>query len=412
VRQKLIEKTVANTDESQIARSARTRKINRPVRTSWANQDVRRSTRLLESGTARADSGTLFVTDDEDETEPGYGEQESQSKTPDAALNRELTLPSVFTTQGGQIMRSNALGDGEDDHDEEGTTTTSEAEDHERSPHYSQNSVQAPRLSPMFSATEIGELLLDDEMPSDFFNEAFDAIFDARTQNILDLDAVDNMEGVQYHIGNNPLSEEQRPTEQVTSLLDEACTDSPQHSNEEFTDSPQHFNEAFEGLYGEKSEQDVGGFEPHSFAKDPAFKTYLEIACRSNFRLPHLSLDSDTPIQPSDVLLPLVNEVPLTTELVHGLLHALHPGSLHIVEVTSDSLHKQNLLDAEWKDDFVTIETRTGNTLPLIVLGDKTTKTLFILESSTADLSIMQFFPPEFSDWSTVYMDASCHSCT
>jgi hypothetical protein len=169
---------------------------------------------------------------------------------------------------------------------------------------------------------------------------------------------------------------------------------------EEGVESPRHVNQLSATLYHEGSTSDVRVRRPQSFAEEPAFKEYLELARRSNFRLPHEPNHLEVP----DLLLPLVEEVPLTIKLLHGLLYALLPTSPRVVEVCFDNVHDELLPKDE---NFAAIVHWTGESQLLLVLGDIKLQTLFILGGEAVGPPVLQAFLSQYSQWDIEYIDVS-----
>jgi hypothetical protein len=186
--------------------------------------------------------------------------------------------------------------------------------------------------------------------------------------------------------------------------------------------SPHFFDNAFEnyglGSLHHKSQTNVEGaradsYEQHlndpdhtgSFGNDPIIQGYVDLACRSSFRLPHEPVEDADHLDAQELLLPLVKERPLTLRLIHGLLYTLLPGPLRIFELCSSAFDPEPLPEENPVDDFVAIVRRNGETLPLLVLGVKSSKTLFILDSETVNLppfGTSWLIPPE---WRTEHID-------
>jgi hypothetical protein len=124
-----------------------------------------------------------------------------------------------------------------------------------------------------------------------------------------------------------------------------------------------------------------------SFGNNPIVQGYVDLACRLSFRLPHEPVEDSNHLDARELLLPLVEERPLTSRLIHGLIYTLLPGPLHIFEVCSGALDPEPSLDEGPADDFVAIVRRNGEALPLLVLGVEISKTLYILDSKTVDLA-------------------------
>jgi hypothetical protein len=141
------------------------------------------------------------------------------------------------------------------------------------------------------------------------------------------------------------------------------------------------------------------------FCDDPIVQEYVDLACRSSFRLPHEPLEDADHLDARELLLPLVEERPLTSRLLHGLIYRLLPGPLRIIEVCTSAFDPEPSPEENPVDDFVAIVRRNGEALPLLVLGVETSKTLFILDSETVDLpslGISWFLRPE---WRTEHID-------
>jgi hypothetical protein len=143
-----------------------------------------------------------------------------------------------------------------------------------------------------------------------------------------------------------------------------------------------------------------------SFAEELEFKDCLKLANRSRFRLPHKPLQDTDSTEVSELLLPLVEGIPLSSELIHGLLYALIPGPLLIIEAKSEDMHNEPSPNFEQVNNSVLIIERTGESSLLLVLVDKSMKTLFILESRTANLPVLGL---PSSDWKTQYFDVGKH---
>ncbi|CAN9240842.1 unnamed protein product [Alternaria alternata] len=171
--------------------------------------------------------------------------------------------------------------------------------------------------------------------------------------------------------------------------------------------TPQFFNEAFEdggfstlhhGAQTDVEEVTADSYEQHridpdhtkSFGDDPIVQGYLDLACRSSFRLPHEPVEDADHLDARELLLPLVEEKPLTSRLIHGLLYTLLPGPLRIFEVCSSAFDPEPSPEEAPVDDFVAIVRRNGEASPLLVLGIETSKTLFVLDSETMDLPSLE----------------------
>ncbi|KAI1525856.1 hypothetical protein PtrSN002B_010681 [Pyrenophora tritici-repentis] len=287
---------------------------------------------------------------------------------------------------------------------------------------------------------DFGEVVMHDLPSPQFFNEAFeDGYFSplhhgAQTdveeataypdeQHLINQDHTENFhddpiaqsydtaEGPDY-IRRQPGPESPHPS--VVSQPDPALTEQDATNLPSFEDefgevvmhdlpSPQFFNDAFEdyrlsSLHHESQtnveEATADTYEQHridpdhteSFGDDPIVQGYLDLACRSSFRLPHEPVEDADYLDARELLLPLVEERPLTSRLIHALIYTLLPGPLRIFEVCSSAFDPEPSPEESPVDDFVAIIRRNAEALPLLVLGIGISKTLYILDSETVDL--------------------------
>jgi hypothetical protein len=189
----------------------------------------------------------------------------------------------------------------------------------------------------------------------------------------------------------------------------------------DFPSQPHFFDDALEDYLSSlhhESQADVEeatavSYEQHvidpdhteSFGDDPIVQGYVDLAYRSSFRLPHEPVEDADHLEARELLLPLVEERPLTSRLLHGLIYTLLPGPLRIIEVCTSAFDPEPSSEETPVDDFVAIVRRSGEALPLLVLGIETSKTLFILDSETVDLpslGISWLIRPE---WSAEHID-------
>jgi hypothetical protein len=168
--------------------------------------------------------------------------------------------------------------------------------------------------------------------------------------------------------------------------------------------SPHFFDAAFEdyglGSLHHESQTNVeearaDSYEQHLNDLDHTeiVQGYVDLACRSSFRLPHEPVEDADHLDARELLLPLVKERPLASRLIYGLLYTLLPGPLRIFELCSSAFDLEPSPEENLVNDFVAIVRRKGETLPLLVLGVESSKTLFILDSETVDL------PPFGTSW-------------
>ncbi|KAF2818156.1 hypothetical protein CC86DRAFT_389116, partial [Ophiobolus disseminans] len=145
--------------------------------------------------------------------------------------------------------------------------------------------------------------------------------------------------------------------------------------------------------------------QPQNFAENAFIKNYLDIACQSNFGLPNERLTCTDRVDVEELLRPLVEEAPLSARLVNSLLYTLLPSTVRLVEVGSCNDHNDLFLDEDVAESFVAVIVRAEETPPFLVLGDWSTKTLFILESKTEHLPILEVFRSQCFDWEETYVD-------
>ena len=192
--------------------------------------------------------------------------------------------------------------------------------------------------------------------------------------------------------------------------------------------TPQFFNEAFEdggfSTLHHRAQTDVEeataySDEQHSmdqdytksFRNDTIVQGYLDLACRSSFRLPHEAVEDADCLDARELLLPLVEERPLTPSLIHGLLYTLLPGPLRIFEVCSSAFDPEPSPEESPVDNFVAIIRRNAEAVPLLALGIEISKTLYILDSGTVDLQSLGISWLLRPEWKTEHIDV-WHSST
>ena len=152
-------------------------------------------------------------------------------------------------------------------------------------------------------------------------------------------------------------------------------------------------------------QRSIDPVQTESFGDDPMVQRCLDLACRSSFRLPHEPVEDPDYPDARELLLPLVEERPFTSRLIHGLLYTLLPGPLRIFEVCSSAFDPEPSPEEAPVDDFVAIVRRNGEVLPLLVLGIETSKTLFVLDSETMDLPSLEISWLIRPEWSTEHID-------
>lgn len=209
------------------------------------------------------------------------------------------------------------------------------------------------------------------------------------------------------------------------------ASSSPEPEDGELDDpsSPQFFCEAFEDMFGEhvRPGSQASGFEPathdeeseptmvdrmhergcYSYADDPAFQHYLDLACCSDFRLPHEPVAYLNRTQVSQLLSPLIEETPLSIQLIHGLLYALLPSPLHILELNPENCAEGLSACTESVENFAAIILHGRDTPPFLVLGDGTTKTIFVVESETERSPFLDAIESSLGSWTEIRIDVS-----
>ncbi|KAL5379828.1 hypothetical protein PMIN02_010806 [Paraphaeosphaeria minitans] len=150
----------------------------------------------------------------------------------------------------------------------------------------------------------------------------------------------------------------------------------------------------------------------HSYVDDPAFRHYLDIACYSDFRLPHDPLGCLNRTQVAQLLQPLIEEKPLSVQLIHGLLHSLLPGPLHILELKSENCAQNLLACTGSAESFAAIIVQERDTPPLLVLGDGTTRTIFVIAGETERPPFSASAESSLGSWQEICIDISHPLCS
>jgi hypothetical protein len=186
--------------------------------------------------------------------------------------------------------------------------------------------------------------------------------------------------------------------------------------------TPQFFNEAFEDLYGSPLQQEsqTAGEEVEvacqkqyptdpthtpSLGNDPMFQSYLDLACRASFCLPHESVEDADSTEIRELLSPLVEGTPLTPRLLHGLIYSLVPGPLRILEVGPSAIDGGTIAEESLAENFAIILRESEEALPLLVLGAANRKTLFVLSSGAVNLPFLGALYRTLPEWETEYIE-------
>jgi hypothetical protein len=385
-----------------------------PTHTGSANQGIRRSHRIA-SAPRVASAGSLFVTEQDTESESSNEDDIPSRMLPEASPNEHTTMNAA----PGVLFDDPAL-----------------------LPVYYEN--QAPTEKLYRTAMLQERHAIEQESPSSTLYT---------TRPVVDgQDERTEVQPVQVHDGASDAQAHQAPSTdtqyQAAGDLEyiehQPGPESPHHSSVnhprqdatispcgefDFAEvamhdlpTPQFFNEAFEdggfstlhhGAQTDVEEATAYSDEQHwtsqdhtkSFRNDTIVQGYLDLACRSSFRLPHETVEDADCLDARELLSPLVEERPLTSRLIHGLLYMLVPGPLRILEVCSSAFDPEPSPEESPVDDFVAIIRRNAEAVPLLVLGIQSSKTLYILDSETVDLQsfgISWLIRPE---WSTEHID-------
>ncbi|CAN9356145.1 unnamed protein product [Alternaria alternata] len=162
--------------------------------------------------------------------------------------------------------------------------------------------------------------------------------------------------------------------------------------------TPQFFNEAFEYLYSSPAQHEshIGSEEvtvacqkqyptnpthTPSLSDNPMFQSYLDLAYRASFCLPHKSAEDADSTKTQELLSALVEGTPLTPRLLHSLIYSLVPGPLRILEVGPSASNRGTIAEESLAENFAIILRESKEALPLLVLGAANRKTLFVLSS-------------------------------
>ncbi|KZM19290.1 hypothetical protein ST47_g9562 [Ascochyta rabiei] len=379
-----------------------------PTHKGSANQGIRRSHRIA-SAPRFASAGSLFVTEHDTESESSNEDDIPSTMLHEASPNEHTTI----------IAASGILSDDlelfpvhyEDQAPIEelyGTEMPRESQPIEQMPPSPRLYTPRPVVDRQDQRTEVQPM-----QDIDGASNAQDHT-DTQYQAAHDLDFMERPESLHHSLVNHPHLDATISPFDDFNFGDAVMPDFP---------SPQFFNDAFEdyrlsSLHHE-SQTDVEEATAYldeqylinqdhteDFRDDPIVQGYVDLACRSSFRLPHEPVEDADHLDALELLLPLVEERPLTSRLIHGLIYMLLPGPLRIFEVClfdPEPLPEENLVE-----DFVAIIRRNEKALPLLVLGVEISKTLYILDSETVDLPSLGTSWLMGPEWRTEHIDPRC----
>jgi hypothetical protein len=402
---------------------------SRSVGSSGANQGVRRSFRLKASTPRPASSASLFVAEHETESEFSGEDDETLPAVLDETNSGDYT--AAMATAPSEILFGDLPWPSE----------TPIETVHEIEVVQSRHALELEPSSPMlYRVTPV--VHEQDELayvqPARVFSEA-SASHQSHWDNTQS--GVDTLHQTAQDVRTDRSHSEAEPSYQVSlhqPFSDPAESDvsiSPardmevENSNSEEmvmqdVSTPQFFNEAFEDLYGSplQHESQIGGEEvtvpcqkqyltdpthTPSLGNDPMFQSYLDLACRASFCLPHESVEDADSTRTRELLSPLVEGTPLTPRLLHGLIYSLIPGPLHILEVDPIASDGGMIADESLAENFAIILRESEEALPLLVLGAANRKTLFVLSSGTVNLPFLGALYRTLPEWKTAYIEVA-----
>lgn len=381
-----------------------------------AKQGVRRSSRLVASAPQYASTGPLFVNEDESESESSNEDHGTQSQ-----MLYEENHDEHETRNAAAEILMNQLPVNNDSHADINLL--------ERNYGHETSQLRHPIEQDIFSPTPYTARLVSnqhtDVQPVQVLNEASNAQFHRETSATAPYQALEDLDDVE----NQRVSELPHASvvhEPQLGLMEQDAPDSF-FNGEEFggnimnnLPSPNFFDEAFGDLYtsvhdevpcdveeaAAYSEEQCPTNQSHTenFDADPILQGYVDLACRSGFRLPQETAEGTDCVDAREILLPLVKERPLPSRLIHGILHTLLPGPILIIDFCSGEFDP-DVVEGGTYTDFVAIVRRNEDASPLIVIGLETSKTFFIVDSETWDLpslGIQWLIRPE---WRTEHID-------
>jgi hypothetical protein len=398
---------------------------------SGANQGVRRSSRLKASIPRSASSASLFVAEHETESESGDDYHEIPPTAPDEASFANYTTATATAAAPSEIPFGDLLWASE----------TPIENIHEIEVVQSRHALELEPSSPMlYRVTPV--VHEQDELayvqPARVFSEA-SASHQPHWDNTQS--GVDTLHQTAQDVRTGRLHSEAECSRQVSLhqpfpdpaesdvSISPACDMEVENSDSDEmvmqdASTPQFFNEAFEDLYGSslQHESQIGGEEitvacqkqyptdpthTPSLSDDLVFQSYLDLACRASFRLPHESAEDADSTKARELLSPLVEGTPLTPRLLHGLIYLLVPGPLRILEVDPIASDGGMLADESLTENFAVILRESEEALPLLVLGTVSKKTLFVLSSGAVNFPFLSALYRTLPEWKTEYIEVA-----
>ncbi|CAN9152995.1 unnamed protein product [Alternaria alternata] len=399
---------------------------SRSVGSSGANQGVRRSSRLKASTPRLASSASLFVA--EHETESEFSGEDDE------------TLPAVLDeTNSGDYTAATATAPSEILFGDLPWPNEALIESvHEIEMVQSRHALELEPSSPMLYRVTPAVHQQDElayVQPARVFSEA-SASHQSHWDNTQS--GVNTLHRTAQDVRtdrSHPEAESSRqvslhqpfsdPAESDVSVSPDRDMEAENSNSEEMVmqdaSTPQFFNEAFEDLYGSplQHESQIDGEEvtvvcqkqyptdpthTPSLGNDPMFQSYLDLACRASFCLPHESVEDADSTEIRELLSPLVEGTPLTPRLLHGLIYSLVPGPLRILEVDPSSSDRGTIAEESLAEKFAIILRESEEALPLLVLGAANRKTLFVLSSGAVNLLFLGALYRTLHEWKTEYI--------